>query len=605
MFKHAILNAREQSADPKLEKELHKSDSLPLKLSIRAFFRIAIPYWKSKDALFSWLLLVLIIAMTAGVVFLATAFNSWYKSFWDTIQNYDVPGFKHYLLVFTGLAAIHVVVSVYNSYLRSCLAIRWRRWLTEKVMSEWLENNAYYRMQLADRNTENPDQRISEDLNAFVNYSISLLLGTASDLAMLGTFGVVLWDLSHAVTLTLFNGEALTLPDGYLLYLALVYAIGGTVLTFYFGKPLVRLNFRQQRYEADFRFSLIRIRENAESVALYKGEKEENRILTSRFGNVVKNYIRLISCEKRLGFFTLSYAQLAVIFPILVAAPMYFAKIITMGSIMQISSAFGRVQDSLSTIISNFSSWAAFKADIDRLALYFDSMDSADRVQCLIPTSEESDFKVANLQVRAPTGELLCKDLSFTLHKGESLLIRGRSGCGKSTLIKSVAGIWPYAQGLVSYPQKAVLFLSQRPYLPQGTLREAAAYPLPPEHKGNTEKYMQLLGLSHLIVSLDVEDNWSQTLSLGEQQRIAVIRALLMKPELLFLDEASSAMDEDAENTAYTLIKKELPQCMFVSVGHRSTLLKFHSFVLECGKQESEEHGKEKVAQWKVHNREL
>ena len=246
MFKTAILNDREIKADKNLEEKLHKSDSLPLKLSIRAFFRIAVPYWKSRDSFVAWGLLVLIIALTSGAEFLATAINSWYKSFWDTIQNYDIPGFKHYLWVFVALASIHVVVSVYNSYLRSCLTIRWRKWLTDRVMHEWLENNAYYRMQLADRNTENPDQRISEDLNAFVTYSISLLLGTASDLAMLGTFGVVLWHLSHSVTLTLFNDETLTLPDGFLLYLAVIYAVAGTALTFFFGKPLVRLNFRQQ-----------------------------------------------------------------------------------------------------------------------------------------------------------------------------------------------------------------------------------------------------------------------------------------------------------------------------------------------------------------------
>lgn len=583
MFKTAILNDREIKADKNLEEKLHKSDSLPLKLSIRAFFRIAVPYWKSRDSFVAWGLLVLIIALTSGAVFLATAINSWYKSFWDTIQNYDIPGFKHYLWVFVALASIHVVVSVYNSYLRSCLAIRWRKWLTDRVMHEWLENNAYYRMQLADRNTENPDQRISEDLNAFVTYSISLLLGTASDLAMLGTFGVVLWDLSHSVTLTLFNDETLTLPDGYLLYLAVIYAVAGTALTFFFGKPLVRLNFRQQRYEADFRFSLIRIRENAESVALYRGEKEEGRILSSRFLGVVKNYIRLISCEKRLGFFTLSYAQLAVIFPILVAAPMYFAKIITMGSIMQISSAFGRVQDSLSTVISNFSAWASFKADIDRLALYFDSMNTADQVECLTPEKKGDEFEICDLSVRSPTGVLLCNKLSMSMQKGQSVLIRGRSGCGKSTLLKSVAGIWPYADGRVRYPSNVVsLFLSQRPYLPLGTLREAAYYPSKPEHDGRAEKFMQELGLSHLIPSLDIEDNRAQSLSLGEQQRIAVIRALLMRPVLLFLDEASSAMDELIENTAYVLLKENLPESIIISVGHRSTLLKFHTYVLEC-----------------------
>ncbi len=587
MFKISILSNQEKQSDPGLEKKLHGSDSLPLRLSIRAFFRIAVPYWRSRDSLVAWVLLGLIIALTSGAVYLATLFNSWYKSFWDSIQNYDVPGFKHYLLVFCGLATIHVVVSVYNSYLRSCLAIRWRRWLTAKVMGEWLSDNAYYRMQLADRNTENPDQRISEDLNAFVSYSISLLLGTASDLAMLGTFGVVLWDLSNSVTLTLWNDDTLTLPDGYLLYLAIVYAVAGTLLTFFFGKPLVRLNFRQQRYEADFRFSLIRVRENSESVSLYKGEKQEGRVLTSRFKDVVTNYIRLIRCEKRLGFFTLSYAQLAVIFPILVAAPMYFAKIITMGSIMQINSAFSRVQDSLSTIISNFSSWAAFKADIDRLALYFDSMDAADHVQCLEPVAEGDSFKTEDLEVATPAGEILCSHLNLALNDGDSLLIRGRSGCGKSTLIKAIAGIWPYAKGKVVYPKDASsLFLSQRPYLPQGTLREAAAYPLGPEHEGLTEKYMEGLGLGAWISSLDKEDNWSQSLSLGEQQRIAVIRALLMKPKLLFLDEASSAMDEKSESIAYSLLKEQLSASIIVSVGHRSSLATFHDKVLECAQGE-------------------
>lgn len=583
MFKIPVLNAREQQADPELAKKLHKTDSLPLKYSIRAFFKIAVPYWKTRDSLVSWILLGLIIALTTGAIYLATAFNSWYKSFWDTIQNYDVPGFKHYLLMFVILATIHVVVSVYNAYLRSRLAIRWRRWLTDHVMHEWLSDDAYYKMQLADRNTENPDQRISEDLNAFVSNSISLLLGTATDLAMIGTFGVVLWDLSHSVTLTLWNDDTITLPDGYLLYLAIVYALAGTVFTFLFGRPLVKLNFRQQRYEADFRFSLIRVRENSESISLYKGEREEERILSARFKDVVVNYIKLITCTKRLGFFTLSYAQLAVIFPILVAAPMYFAKIITMGSIMQISSAFGRVQDSLSTLIDNFTSWAAFKADIDRLALYFDSMEAADRVHCLEPEKDGAVFKVEALEVRTPAQQQLCRELSMKLNSGDRLLIRGRSGCGKSTLIKTIAGIWPYASGNVNFPEKAsTLFLSQRPYLPLGTLRQAAAYPGTPEQDGRVEQYLDLLGLSRLKEYLDVDDNWSQSLSLGEQQRIAVIRALLLKPDVVFLDEASSAMDEQSEKVAYTLLSENLPSSIIVSVGHRSTLRAFHNLTLEC-----------------------
>ncbi|MGN0908018.1 MAG: ABC transporter ATP-binding protein/permease [Succinivibrio sp.] len=585
MFKFQILGDEQRRKDPALEERLHGSDSLPLMLSVRSFFRIAAPYWKSRDSIRAWILLALIIGLTAGAIWIATAINAWYKAFWDTIQNYDIPGFKHQLLIFVILASIHVVVSVYNAYLRSRLAIRWRRWLTEKVMGEWLSDDAYYRMQLIDRKTENPDQRISEDLNSFVSGTISLLLGTASDLAMIGTFGVVLWDLSHSVTLTLWNDAKITLPDGYLLYLAIVYAVGGTVLTFLFGKPLVKLNFRQQRREADFRFSLVRIRENSESVSLYHGEKEEGRILGHRFSALVSNYLKLITCEKRLGFFTLGYAQLAVIFPILVAAPMYFAKIITMGSIMQISSAFGRVQDSLSTVINNFSSWASFKADVDRLALYFDSMARADEVKCLKPKSEGSAFKAEGLEVRTPQGQVLCSGLNLCLKAGDRLLVRGRSGCGKSTLVRAIAGIWPFAEGSVAYPQGArALFLSQRPYLPLGTLRQACCYPGRPEDapKGELEKYLEALGLGAFTGSLDTEDNWAQILSLGEQQRVAIARALLLKPGLLILDEATSALDPALEERACTLLLKELPKAIVVSVGHRPSLARFHNLSLDC-----------------------
>ena len=585
MFKFQILSQEHRRKDPALEERLHGSDSLPLMLSIRSFFRIAVPYWKSRDSIRAWILLALIIGLTAGAIWIATAINAWYKAFWDTIQNYDIPGFKHQLLIFVILASIHVVVSVYNAYLRSRLAIRWRRWLTEKVMGEWLSDDAYYRMQLVDRKTENPDQRISEDLNSFVSGTISLLLGTASDLAMIGTFGVVLWDLSHSVTLTLWNDAKITLPDGYLLYLAIVYAVGGTALTFLFGKPLVKLNFRQQRREADFRFSLVRIRENSESVSLYHGKAEEGRILGSRFLALVSNYLKLITCEKRLGFFTLGYAQLAVIFPILVAAPMYFAKIITMGSIMQISSAFGRVQDSLSTVINNFSSWASFKADVDRLALFFDSMARADAVKCLKPAEEGGSFKARGLEIRTPQGQVLCNGLSIELKPGDRLLVRGRSGCGKSTLVRAIAGIWPFAEGSITYPENArALFLSQRPYLPLGTLREACCYPGKPGdvQKGEVERHLEALGLGSFIEKLDIEDNWAQILSLGEQQRVAIVRALLQKPGLLILDEATSALDPVLEERACTLLARELPRAIVVSVGHRPSLARFHNLSLDC-----------------------
>ena len=583
MFKNLLFKKSLNVSSNEQVQGVKAIDSLPLKISLRAFWHMLKPFWVSKESKISWILLFLIIALTAGSIYIATSINSWYKTFWDTIQNYDVEGFKHQILIFAILASIHVVVSVYKSFLQSRLAINWRRFLTGKVMNEWLENSTYYKLQLTDKNTDNPDQRIADDVSLFVNATLGLFLGTATDLAMMITFAVVLWDLSGSVDLTLWNGYVLHLPDGYLLYLALVYAIAGTVITFILGKPLVKLNFRQQRYEADFRFSLIRVRENAESISLYKGEDNENTTLRKRFFNVVKNYINLINCEKRLGFLTLGYAQLAVIFPILIAAPLYFAKIITMGSIMQISSAFSQVQGALSTLVSNFSSWAAWKAVIDRLALFFDGIERADNLECLKAKKEGVAFKVLNLTVKNQNEEILGENISFTLQPGNSLLIKGPSGCGKSTLMRTIAGIWPYAQGEIIEPEDgAVLFLSQKPYLPQGTLRDAASYPFTSAPDDLINKYFTLLNLSHLLPLLDKEDIWSHILSLGEQQRVAFVRALLMKPKLLFLDEASSALDENSENIAYFLLKEELKDSIIVSVGHRASLLQKHDHILNC-----------------------
>lgn len=555
-------------------------DSLPLKVTLKAFFLMLKSYWGCKDSIKSWILLVVIISLTGGSVYIATSINSWYKEFWDTIQNYDIDGFKHQLIIFVILASIHVVVSVYNAYLKSCLAINWRTWLTGKTMTRWLESDNYYKLQLADKNTDNPDQRIAEDLNMFVSSTIVLIIGTATDLAMMISFGVVLWQLSSAVDITVM-GMSIHLPDGYMCYLALLYAILGTALTFYLGKPLVKLNFRQQRYEADFRFSLIRVRENSESIALYKGEEEENKYLRQSFSDLVANYIKLIVCTKRLGFLTLGYSQTAVIFPMLISAPLYFAKIITMGSIMQISSAFGRVQDSLSTLVSNFTSWASWKSVVDRLALFYLSMEEVEKLRCIAIEKNATKLEVRDLQIKSPRDKLLLEHVNLDLSSGESLLIRGASGCGKSTLIKALAGIWPYTQGQVRYLNEAkVLFLSQKPYLPQGSLRLSASYPSAPIEDGRTEQFFKLVGLEHLIPHLDEVDTWSHILSLGEQQRVAIVRALLNQPDMLFLDEASSAMDEQSESLVYDLLNQYLPHCIMISVGHRSTLIAKHKLVL-------------------------
>lgn len=544
------------------------------------FWRLLKPYWVSAEGRKGWLLLMVILTLMGGSVYLSKRFNEWYNTFYNSLQDYNLPGFTDSLVMFCILATIHVVVAVYLSYFQQMLSIQWRQWLTDHIMASWLDKGNYYRLQLTDRQTDNPDQRIAEDIAQFVSSTLDLSLSILRDVAMLFTFLMVLWTLSTPLDFTLL-GHAIHLPQGYMVWLALGYAVAGTALTFLIGRPLVRLNFNQQRFEADFRYSLIRLRENAESVALYKGEQEEGKILGLRFGSVVKNYFQLMRRQKKLGFFTLGYNQTAVIFPILVSAPSYFAKAIQLGGVMQILNAFGKVQDSLSTLVNNFTALAQWKAVVDRLATFQQGIDHTEQLPSLEPQREGAGLSLQGVTVRTPQHSALMCDGNWQLAAGDSVLIQGPSGCGKSTLLRTLAGLWPYAEGQISFPANGrVLFLSQKPYLPLGTLREALCYPLPPQDDSVLSPLLAEVGLERLAARLDDNEPWSHILSVGEQQRIAFARALLVKPALLFMDEASSALDESSEATLYALLKARLPATILVSVGHRSTLQPFHSRLL-------------------------
>jgi len=566
--------------------ERHESQSIFD--TVRAFFRIAVPFWKTRESGLAWIMLVGIVALSALSIYLAKQFNDWYKGFWDFMQAYNLDGFIGMLWLFGFLATVHVCAVVYRRYIISAMEIRWRRWLTTEYIRRYTENGTFYRLQLTDQKTDNPDQRISEDLSQFVSLTVTIVISILTDLSMLITFAIVLWGLSEAVTFPIMGYE-ISLPDGYLLYLAIIYAAFGTVFTFIIGRPLVLLNFRQQRYEADFRFSLVRLRENAESVAIYKGELEERKRFNSLFLDVVHNYVNLIVKTKQIGYFTLGYAQLAVIFPILISAPMYFAKIITLGSIMQINSAFGKVQDSLSTLIENFTSLAAWKAVIDRLSLFEKSIRAADSLPRIVPDKNGRDLSLEHVRVTKPDGTVLIPDLGFSLAPGRSLLIKGHSGCGKSTLLRTVAGIWPYAEGRVAFPEGArVLFLSQKPYMPLGTLKDAVCYPGSRELVTD-DLFVRLLddvGLSYLSGSLNVINQWDHVLSLGEQQRISFLRAFVNKPDVVFMDEVTSALDETNEVRLYSMLGKVLPEAVVISVGHRSTLREFHTDILDLDEEE-------------------
>ncbi|HXF17872.1 MAG TPA: ABC transporter ATP-binding protein/permease [Burkholderiales bacterium] len=554
---------------------------------LRDTWRLIKPYWKSEERFIAWLLLAAVIILTLAMVYMNVLFNDWYNSFYNALQEKDKTGFWKLMGRFCILATIYIVMAVYEFYLNQMLQIRWRRWLTDNYLSEWLSDRAYYRLQLSGNPADNPDQRISEDMKFFVDQSLELSLGFLNAIVTLGSFVGILWGLSGPLEISL-NGNPVSV-QGYMVWAALFYAIVGTWLTHQIGKKLIGLNFDQQRFEADFRFSLVRFRENAEGVALYKGEPDEFVGFRARFASVVDNWWRIMKRQKVLNFFTIGYNQAAIIFPFLVAGNRYFAGTIQLGGLMQISNAFGHVQSSLSWFITAYPTFATWKATSDRLIGFHYAIERA-RAQARDESGAErivgqqSDLVLENVSVALPDARPLVAASSLDVKQGEHLLIRGPSGSGKSTLFRALAGIWPYSSGRIRLPKDGrILFLPQKPYLPIGTLKQVTVYPsvditLPDEEIKNA---LSEVGLAQLRDRLDEQQNWSMQLSPGEQQRIAFARALLQQPDWLFLDEATSSLDEEAEQKLYRLLQEKLPRTTVISIGHRSTLQAFHKRSIE------------------------
>ena len=540
------------------------------------------PYWQSEEKGMAWLLLGVVVALNLGLVALSVAFNKWNNGFYNSIQNKDYEAFKSQLLYFAILAFGFIVVAVYQSYLRQMLQIRWRRWLTGVFLTDWLANRCYYRIELQGQGTDNPDQRIQEDLQAFTESTLGLTLDFMNSVVTLFSFVAILWGLSGAFGFSAF-GHEINVP-GYMVWCALVYAIVGTWLTHKLGRPLIALNYQQQRYEADMRYGLVRLRENAEGIAFYRGEGDEREVLQQRFGKVFGNFISLMNYRKRLTWFTAMYGQLAVIFPFVVAAPRFFSGKIQLGDLMQTASAFGRVQESLSWFIDSYTQLAAWKATVDRLTSFHEVMQQAavaatDPDTIGLETTGEDTITTRDVDIALPDGRVLLGHVECTLHRGQHVLLSGPSGSGKSTFFRALAGIWPFGRGRVQVPASArTLFLPQRPYLPLGSLRAVIVYPSSAHAVSDTEikGALAACGLEHLIEYLDEEHRWSQRLSPGEQQRLAFARVLINKPDWLFLDEATSALDEQMENRVYNLVRKQLPDTTMVSIAHRSTVASFH-----------------------------
>jgi putative ATP-binding cassette transporter len=543
-----------------------------------AVWRLLKPYWSSEERWKARGLLVAIVVLALGMVYLEVQFNAWNRDFYNALENKNFQIFKEQLWRFSYLAFIYIAVAIYRIYLTQALEIKWRAWMTRQYMDEWLSNQAYYRIEQT-HSADNPDQRIAEDLSLLTNGSLTLALGCLSSIVTLVSFIGILWSVSGPLSFML-GAREWTIP-GYMVWFAVAYAGIGSLLVWRIGRPLVQQNFYQQRYEADFRFGLVRIRENAEPVALYRGEAQERTLLANRFERIRENWWQIMRTTKRLNVVSTFYTQFATIFPFLVGAPRFFAGTVMLGGLMQISSAFGQVQDALSWFINAFSSLASWKASVNRLAGFHTAVEKArlQKAGITVARNNVGAILIERLSLHLPNGDALTQAFSSDIHAGQRIVVTGPSGCGKSTLFRALADIWPYGSGSIEIPSDAKqLFLPQKGYLPIGTLREAISYPA----AANAYKdlaighYLGLCRLPHLKDKLDMTDNWSQRLSPGEQQRLAFVRVLLWQPQWLFLDEATSALDADTEDALYELILRELPEVTLVSVAHRDAVAKYH-----------------------------
>ncbi|MCY7371661.1 MAG: ABC transporter ATP-binding protein/permease, partial [Polaromonas sp.] len=527
----------------------------------------------------------------------------WNRVFYDALQNKDAKVFWEQLARFSYLAFGFIVISVYRFYLTQLLEVRWRAWMTADYLQRWLSGQAFYRLELARyagagaaagtgaagaAQSDNPDQRIQEDINLFTSYSITLSMGLLNAVVTLISFVGILWGLSGAFAFTL-GGASYSVP-GFMVWMALLYCIAGSVLTHYIGRPQIRLNFLQQRYEADFRHHLVRVREYSEAIALDKGEAVERGHLDTRFSKVLANYLQLIKKQKNLIWFTTFFGQAAVVFPFIVAAPRFFSGAIQLGQLMQIATAFGRVQDALSWLVDNYSQLAIWRATTDRLTSFEDNITALaqqKRAQAATntiangqPIEAAGGLATHSLDVKLPGGATLLADLALRAGPGDRVLIKGPSGSGKSTLFRALAGIWPFASGQARLAL-GTMFIPQRPYFPDGPLRDALAYPEPAAGYGDDALKQALTDalLPQLTGRLDDHDAWTQKLSGGEQQRLAIARVLLKKPAWVLADEATSALDEAAEATLYGKLQAQAAASGggLVSIAHRPAVAAFHN----------------------------
>ena len=545
-------------------------------------------YWQSgyKKSAYAFLASVLIMSMM--LVGMDVIFTNWYNHFYNALQDYDWRGAFDLIVVFIFLASCNIVLAVYRYYLQNFLGLRWRHWLTNQFLNRWLTNRSYYYLEDFYDTTDNPDQRIQEDIHSLVNLSLSLLVGILSAIVTISAFIFILWTLSGTIKIPLGHFGTLNVP-GYLVWVAIIYAVIGTTVTFKIGRPLVMLNFEQQRREANFRFAAIDLRSHAEHVALYRGEEHQKTILQRIFGGVLENWYAIIIRQKLLLWFTAGYNQVSVILPLAVALPNYFNKVFKLGGLIQTLSAFGRIQDALSFIVNSYTTIAEWQAVMRRLLTFLNRINEVEQEalksnKFSYSTNSNRSVIVEDVNIFTPSGEQILKNISQEFMHGYHYWVKGNSGIGKSTFVRAIAGIWPYGIGKISLPDKQnVMYIPQRSYMPLGTLQEALLFPdnVLPVSEQDLIELLKDCDLPNLANELHHATVWSEHLSPGELQRIAFVRVLLHKPDWVVLDESTSALDLAHEKQLYKLLKERLPHCSIISIGHRPSLDEHHDYVVD------------------------
>ena len=547
----------------------------------RQFWQLSGGYFSLRRSAKPLLVLALILLLTLTGVRIDVVLSNWSNGLYNSLQQLNENLFWSFIRIFCIIASIHVLRSLFSFYVNQSFSIHWRVWLNEQLLQQLLRQEAFYRLQYLPQHSDNPDQRIQQDVSSFVSSSLGLSMGVVSALVSTLAYTLILWNLSGPLHLL-----GVDIPRA-MVFAVFLYVLIATVLAVKIGRPLVRLNFLNEQFNANYRYLLVRLLEYAESIAFYAGEKVEGMLLRSRFGQIIHNNWRIVFRTLKFQGFNLIVSQTAVVFPLIVQAHRFFSKQITLGDLMQTSGAFGTLHDNLSFFRNAYDDFAGYRAVLDRLSGYTESMQQAASLPR--PQIEQQGQRLAleNFSLQTPDGSRLLDDVSLDVASGSALLIRGRSGSGKTTLLRSLAGLWPYSSGRIIRPEQGLMFLSQKPYLPGGSLRDALYYPAsaPVAAQPEVEQVLQLVQLSHLQSRLDEERDWSHTLSLGEQQRLAFGRLLLNKPAIAFLDEASSALDEGLEDAMYRLLRQQLPTTTLISVGHRSSLLQHHQQQLQILEQ--------------------